>query len=124
MREDLERSARVVREGPVFPYPHLKATLISSVSLLDMAGASKDEVGEDAHRNLDQCPLRGDQECFALLVLAAERPRRQSCDRLCEDQERQAYLVPAGEKPRWQKSGCLRRGQGRYAYVVPAVKNR
>ena len=42
LREDLERSARDHLENPVFPYPHLKATLTSWESLLDAAGASKD----------------------------------------------------------------------------------
>ena len=40
--ENLERSARNDLEGPVFLYLHLKATLTSGESRLDMAGASKD----------------------------------------------------------------------------------
>ena len=39
LREDLGRSARDDIEDPVFPYPHLKVTLISWESLLDVAGA-------------------------------------------------------------------------------------
>ena len=42
MCEERERSARDDLEDPVFPYPHLKATLTSWESLLDAAGASKD----------------------------------------------------------------------------------
>ena len=39
LREDLERSARNDIEDPVFPYPHLKATLTFWESLLDVVGA-------------------------------------------------------------------------------------
>ena len=39
VREGIERSARDDIEDPVFPYPHLKVTLISWESLLDVAGA-------------------------------------------------------------------------------------
>ena len=42
MRKDLERSAHDDPEGPVFPYTHLKATLTSWESRLDVVGASKD----------------------------------------------------------------------------------
>ena len=52
MREDLERSARDDPGGPAFPYPHLKATLVSWESLLDVVGASKDEIVEDAREML------------------------------------------------------------------------
>ena len=48
MREDLERSTRDDLRDPVFPYPHLKATLTSWESFLDAVGASKGEVVEDA----------------------------------------------------------------------------
>ena len=54
MREDFERSARDDLEDPVFPYPHLKATLTSWESLLDAVGASKDEVVEGAREFLRQ----------------------------------------------------------------------
>ena len=50
--EDLERSTRDDLEHHLFPYPHLKATITSSESLLDVVGASKDEVVEDAREML------------------------------------------------------------------------
>ena len=52
LREDLERSARDDVDDPVFPYPHLKATLTSWQSIQDVAGASKYEVVEDARKML------------------------------------------------------------------------
>ena len=48
LRDDLERSARGDLEDPLFPYPHLKATLTSWESLLDAVGASKGDVAEGA----------------------------------------------------------------------------
>ena len=52
--EDIERSTRDDLEDLVFPYPHLKTTLTSRESLLDLdvVGASKDEVVEDAREML------------------------------------------------------------------------
>ena len=52
LRKDLERRARDNLEGPVFPYPHLKVTITSWESLLDVVGASKDGVVEDAREML------------------------------------------------------------------------
>ena len=48
MREDVERSTRDDLRDPVFPYPHLKATLTSWESFPDAVGASNGEVVEDA----------------------------------------------------------------------------
>ena len=56
MREDLESSTRDDLAGPVFPYPHLKATLTSWESRLDVAGAPKDEIVEDAREMLRLVP--------------------------------------------------------------------
>ena len=52
LRDELERSAGNDLEGPVFPYPHLQATLTSWESRLDVTDASKDEVAEDAREML------------------------------------------------------------------------
>ena len=53
LREDLELGASDDIKGPVLPYPHLGATITSWESLLDVAGASKDEVVEDARGMYD-----------------------------------------------------------------------
>ena len=48
LREGLEQSARDDLEGPVFPYSRLKTTLTSLELLLDVVGASNDDVMENA----------------------------------------------------------------------------
>lgn len=53
------------------------------------------------------CRLRGDQDYFALLVLAAERLWLQICGRLRWDQEQYAYPVPAVKSLRLLKSARL-----------------
>lgn len=54
MPEDLDRSARDDLDDPVFPYPHLNATLTSWESFLDVVAASEDEIVEDARKIMQQ----------------------------------------------------------------------
>ena len=64
MREDLERSARNDVEDPVFPYPHLKATLTSWELIQDVAGVSKDEVVDDARKMLRRVSSRREPRAY------------------------------------------------------------
>ena len=123
LRKDLERSARNDIEGPVFPYPHLKANLISSESRLHVVGASKNEVVE--------------HECEILRRVLCSREPRAFCasrSRGREDtavlvqpssrrQERYEYSVVAVKSLRCQQCDCLRGDHDCSAHAAPAERS-
>ena len=90
LRKDLERSARNDIEGPVFPYPHLKANLISSESRLHVVGASKNEVVE--------------HECEILRRVLCSREPRAFCAARSRGREDTAVLV----QPSSREAGAIR----------------